>query len=42
MRQFATIAEMSGGCVFVESDTQQRRRAGDKAAISFYCAVVKV
>ena len=45
---FAPVCDNSrddGGCVFVKSDTQQRRRVGvvgDKAAISFYCALVKV
>ena len=36
---FAPVCDNSrddGGCVFVKSDTQQRRRVGDKVAISFY------
>ena len=37
LRQFATIAEMSGGCVFVGSDTQHaaEEEVGDKVQYHF-------
>ena len=42
MRQFATIAEMMADVFLCRVIRRQRRTVGDKAAISFYCALVKV